>query len=66
MVVEDKLANFSEITKANTGFSLKITGSIVKSPAKGQLIEMLVSDPTKHEVVVVGTADPEDYPMAKG
>jgi hypothetical protein len=30
------------------------------------LIEMLVSDVAIHEVVIVGTADPEDYPMAKG
>ncbi|CAD8171504.1 unnamed protein product [Paramecium octaurelia] len=66
IVVEDKIGNFEQVAKTNTGFSLKVTGSIVKSPAKGQLIEMLVADPTKHEVVIIGQADPEEYPMAKG
>ncbi|CAD8161728.1 unnamed protein product [Paramecium octaurelia] len=66
IVISDKIKNFEDIIKTNVGFSLKMTGNIVQSPAKGQLIEMLVDDNLKHEVIIVGYADPQEYPMAKG
>ena len=40
--------NFESILKSNTGFSYKFTGRLVKSPAAGQPIEMVVKDEPNH------------------
>ena len=59
---EDKKGMFDELfAKAQTGVSLSVTGLIVKSPAKGQTIEM-----QSHSYVIYGdVADPGTYPISK-
>ena len=64
IVVEDTLPNFKEILKQNLSASLQVTGTLIKSPAKGQLIEMIVNDPTKHKIVILGeNQDTKSYPF---
>ncbi|QKF93630.1 asparaginyl-tRNA synthetase class IIb [Fadolivirus algeromassiliense] len=59
---EDKKGYFDELfAKAKTGVSLKVTGLVVKSPAKGQPIEMQA-----HEYQVLGDVmEAETYPISK-
>lgn len=66
VVVDKSVENFEKILKANTGFSFKITGLLVKSPAQGQPIEMVVRALPGHRAEIVGEANPLEYPMAKG
>jgi asparaginyl-tRNA synthetase len=64
IVVQDTLPNFKELLTQNLTASLRITGTLVKSPAKGQSIEMLVNDPEKHMIEVLGeNKDPAIYPL---
>ena len=64
VVVQDTLPNFKDILKQNSSASLKVTGTLVKSPAKGQLIEMLVNDPDKHQIQILGeNTDVANYPL---
>ena len=56
-----KTAGFPAIaTSGGTGASFRVTGTVVRSPAKGQAIEV-----TAAEVEVLGTADASTYPLAK-
>jgi asparaginyl-tRNA synthetase len=50
----------SLIAKLNTGASLKVSGNLVPSPAKGQRIELKAD-----AVTVFGEANPETYPLQK-
>lgn len=60
------MPNFEELSKAGAGASFRIKGKFVKSPAKGQPIEVLVSDPEKHYAKVIGAvADTKSYPLSK-
>ena len=52
--------NDEEQSKINTGCSVRVTGKLVESPAKGQKVEVKVE-----ELNVLGIADPDDYPFAK-
>jgi len=45
----------------NTGTSVNVKGSLVKSPAKGQNFELNVE-----EIKVLGDANPDFYPLSKG
>lgn len=64
VVVQNSLPNFKEILRQNVSASLKVTGTLVKSPAKGQVIEMLVNDPEKHQIQVLGeNTDVTNYPL---
>lgn len=64
ILLHDTLPNFKDILRQNVAASLRITGTLVKSPAKGQVIEMVVSDPEKHNVVVLGeNTDAKSYPL---
>jgi len=66
IVVNEKLPNFQEISKNTAGASFRIQGRFIKSPAKGQVIEVQVDDPEQHYVKVVGPViDSKNYPMAK-
>lgn len=58
----DKQGYFDDIySKAKIGVSLSVTGLIVKSPGKGQTIEMQA-----HEYVILGDVmNPEKYPISK-
>ena len=61
VIADDTLANYSdEIQRLSTGCSVKISGPLAESPAKGQEIEMQAQ-----QVEVVGWADPETYPLQK-
>lgn len=61
VIAENKLPNYeSEILKAGLGSSMEIVGTIVSSPAKGQLTEVKAES-----VKVIGYADPEKYPLQK-
>jgi asparaginyl-tRNA synthetase len=59
VVFEDKLDNFSEISKLTTGSSLQITGKLVQSLGKGQLFEI-----NADSVEILGIAD-HDFPLQK-
>lgn len=63
---EESIPNFEEIAKAGLGASFRIRGKLVKSPAKGQVIEVQVKDPKEHYVKVLGTnQDTKAYPLSK-
>ncbi len=61
VIIEKSLANYeSDVLHLTAGCSVKVTGKLVESPAKGQSVEMQAS-----EVVVVGQVeDPETYPIS--
>ncbi len=64
VVVQDTLANFKDLLKQNVAASLRVTGTLVKSPAKGQLIEMLCKDPELHKIDILGeNTDAANYPL---
>lgn len=46
------------LKQISTGAALKVTGTLVESQGKGQSVEVQVTS-----VVVLGTADPETYPI---
>jgi asparaginyl-tRNA synthetase len=61
VIADDKLTNYNaEIKKLTTGCSLRVVGKLVKSPAKGQEVELVAGT-----VAVLGWADPETYPLQK-
>ena len=60
------MPNFEELVKCDVATSFRIEGKIVKSPAKGQAIEMQVKDPEDHKVTILGVnKDTKHYPLAK-
>ena len=61
-VIADKsLENYeSEIKKLTAGCSVTVKGTLKKSPAKGQSVEVQAV-----EISVVGGADPDNYPLQK-
>ena len=61
IIAEQSLPNYEEqVKKLTAGCAVKVTGRLEESPAKGQAVELHAS-----EVVVVGWADPEEYPLQK-
>jgi len=61
VVVDEGIENYvSTIKKLTTGCSLRVHGTLVTSPAKGQTVELQAS-----EVEVLGWAEPETYPLQK-
>ena len=61
VIVGQELKNYtSEVRQLTTGCSVSIRGELKESPAKGQDVEIHAA-----EVVVVGQADPETYPLQK-
>jgi len=66
VVVTKEIEGFENICKANVGTSFKIKGTLIKSPAKGQLFELQVSRPDRgHFVQIIGGCDSGKYPLAK-
>lgn len=59
VVFDDTIQNFKEIEKFNIGSAVNILGEIVKSPAKGQTIEL------KAEKVNLIADSDESYPLQK-
>ena len=65
VVVDKTMPNFEEISKCGVACSFKIVGTFVKSPGKGQLIEIACKDPAIHSVKIYGVTDQGSYPLAK-
>lgn len=66
IVVDKSTTEFGFLTDQSIGASLSIKGLVIKSPGKGQLIEMQVNNPEEHYVKVVGTCNPGEYKLFKG
>lgn len=61
IIASSDLENYQDvIVKLHTGCSLKVTGELKESPAKGQKIELHAE-----EIEMYGWADPEIYPLQK-
>ncbi len=61
VIADNKLTNYKEdVLNLQTGCSLKAEGTLVKSPGKGQKVELRAE-----EIQVYGWADPADYPLQK-
>lgn len=59
-IVDDGTAACESLGEANTGASVKVSGSLVESPAKGQKWELKAQ-----KIVVFGLADPAAFPLQK-
>jgi asparaginyl-tRNA synthetase len=61
VIASDRLPNYrEEVSKIQTGCSVKIMGTVVASPGKGQKVELEAD-----AVEVLGWADPDSYPLQK-
>lgn len=61
VIAESDLENYaSEVRPLSTGTAVRVTGTLVESPAKGQAVEVRAES-----VTVLGTTDPEKYPLQK-
>ncbi len=61
IIADERLPNYQdEILKIQTGCSIRVVGTIVASPAKGQEVELQAE-----EIDVLGWADPAVYPLQK-
>lgn len=63
VVVDSSMPNFDDVAISKVGASYKFKGKLIKSPAKGQLFELQVSQPDKHSCVVIGHCDGSTYPL---
>ena len=61
VIASDRLPNYrEEISRIQTGCSVRITGTVVASPGKGQKVELEAD-----AMEVLGWADPSSYPLQK-
>jgi asparaginyl-tRNA synthetase len=61
IIAESDLPNYdSEVKRLSAGCAVTVSGRLEKSPAKGQDMELHAT-----EILVVGWADPEEYPLQK-
>jgi asparaginyl-tRNA synthetase len=61
VIAGDQLPNYAtEVLKIQTGCSVKVTGSLLASPGKGQNVELKAE-----KIEVLGWADQEAYPLQK-
>src|SRR5262245_29571986 len=60
LVVDAGVFPDDTLKQVTTGSSIAVSGQLVESPAKGQAVELKVS-----EISVYGTADPVTYPLQK-
>ena len=60
LVVDSGIVPEETLKQVTTGSSIAASGALVESPAKGQAVELKVS-----EISVYGTADPVTYPLQK-
>eukprot|EP01053_Blabericola_migrator_P008378 Blabericola_migrator_1__8377@NODE_435_length_8501_cov_292_016244_g341_i0_p1_GENE_NODE_435_length_8501_cov_292_016244_g341_i0NODE_435_length_8501_cov_292_016244_g341_i0_p1_ORF_typecomplete_len528_score99_28tRNAsynt_2/PF00152_20/5_1e97tRNA_anticodon/PF01336_25/5_2e07tRNA_anticodon/PF01336_25/1_1e03tRNAsynt_2d/PF01409_20/2_9e02tRNAsynt_2d/PF01409_20/0_012_NODE_435_length_8501_cov_292_016244_g341_i060177600 len=56
---------WAKLIKCGVSCSFRVTGQIVASPAKGQTVEMAVSDAAAHEIIIYGLCDSAKFPLAK-
>lgn len=60
------MPSFEDASKATAGASFRIKGRFIKSPAKGQVIEMQVDNVENHYAKVVGhVLESKTYPLSK-
>ena len=61
VIAGETLPNYKDdVAKLQTGCSVRVRGTLVSSPAKGQRVELRAE-----EIEVLGWADPEEYPLQK-
>jgi asparaginyl-tRNA synthetase len=61
VIAGENLPNYKDdVAKLQTGCSVRVKGTLVSSPAKGQRVELKAE-----EIDVFGWADPEQYPLQK-
>ena len=61
VIAEAHLANYeSEIRRLTTGCAVQVYGTLARSPAKGQSVELHAE-----RLSILGPADPESYPLQK-
>ena len=60
IVIDADAAGYEHIKEVSTGASISVTGELKESPGKGQSVEL-----HGKELVLLGTADPETYPLQK-
>ena len=60
VIVDGNLPNYADVEKLTVGCSLRVDGKLVKSPGKGQNVEIHAD-----KISVYGWADPEKYPLQK-
>jgi asparaginyl-tRNA synthetase len=61
VIAGENLPNYKDdVAKLQTGCSVRVRGTLVSSPAKGQRVELKAE-----EIEVLGWADPEQYPLQK-
>jgi asparaginyl-tRNA synthetase len=61
VIADESLPNYQrEISRLQTGCSVRAEGVLVPSPGKGQSVELKAED-----ITVLGWADPEAYPLQK-
>ncbi|MCP4401821.1 MAG: asparagine--tRNA ligase [bacterium] len=60
VIVDENIESFGILRQIHTGAALAIEGALVESPGKGQKWELQAS-----ALQVIGTADPENYPLQK-
>ena len=65
VVVTNAMPEFPDISKSLTGASFKFKGKLIESPAKGQLFELQVCEPSVHSAKVIGHCDGKTYPIPK-
>lgn len=64
VVMEPGFDGFEKVAELGTGASVRITGSVVASPAEGQEVELSCKEST-HSLKILGTVDSKTYPLAK-
>lgn len=61
VIAGENLPNYKDdVVKLQTGCAVRVKGTLVASPAKGQRVEIRAD-----EIEVLGWADPESYPLQK-
>jgi asparaginyl-tRNA synthetase len=61
VIAGENLPNYrDEVAKLQTGCSVRVRGTLVSSPAKGQRVELKAE-----EIEVLGWTDPDQYPLQK-
>lgn len=65
VVVDSTMPNFAEVSHQATGASFKAVGKLIRSPAKGQLVELQVCCPINHKIKVIGECPGDSYYLAK-
>lgn len=63
-VIEKEAAGFEDLASQGAGASVRVSGVVVESPAKGQEVELSCTT-AETGVKILGKVDPKVYPLAK-